>query len=235
MFSPPSCRVGLILIVLYSSCVSHHVNVVFYRVSGQQFSWSEQRMIQTIADATVREVRQMLPMLPASLTLRVELGQQVDPETGATIAPRPPDMIYWTVDSAREGGASEVARAQLRAELFHSLYHLARTVAARPGHTLQDQMVSVGLATVFERDFGGGSVPWGAYPPQVDTWVEEVLALPSDARLDHWMDRHPDGRRWIGPKVGTYLVDRAIRASRRSVADLVSASTDDIIRMALRR
>ena len=88
---------------------------------------------------------------------------------------------------------------------------------------------------VFARDVGGVSAPWGAYPSQVDVWVKEVLALPRDAPRDLWMDRHPDVRRWVGPQVGAYLVDRAISASGRSAADLVSASTDDILRMGLRR
>jgi len=235
MFSSPPYCVGLILAVLYSSCTNHHVDVVFYRTGGHQFSWSEQRVIQTIADSTTLEVRQMLPTLPTSLTLRVESGQQVDPETGAAATPRPPDVVYWTVDPTRTGGVSAIARTQLRATLLHPFYYLARRAATGPGQRLRDDVVAVGLATVFARNFGGGSVPWGAYPPQVSSWVQEVLALPNDAPRDQWMDRHPDGRRWIGPRVGAYLVDRAIRASGRSITNLVSASTDDIIRIALER
>jgi hypothetical protein len=232
MFSTLSLCVGFILAVVYSSCGSHSVDVVFDGVGGQKFSWSEQRVIQSIADTTTREVRGMLPTLPAFLTLRIESGQQVDPETGEAAASRPPDVVYWTVDLTRTGGASVIARAHLRATLFHPFCYLARRAATGPGGRLKDEIVSMGLATVFARDVGGHSEPWGAYPEQVTSWAEEVLALPDDAPRDQWMDHHPDGRRWIGPKVGTYLVDRAVRSSGRAVTDLVSASTDDIIQMA---
>jgi hypothetical protein len=235
MFSSPSCCVGLILVVLYSSCAESHVNVRFYRIGGYEFSSSEQSVIQTIIDATTVEVGQMLPTLPASLSLRVQPGQDVDPDTGEAATPSVPDVVYWTVSPTRAGGVSAIARAQLRATLFHPFCYLARRAAIGPVDRLKDEVISMGLATVFARDFGGRSDPWGAYPLQVDAWVHEVLALPDDARRDQWMDRHPDGRRWIGPKVGTYLVDRAVRASGRSVTDLVSAATDDIIRIALER
>jgi hypothetical protein len=94
-------------------------------------------------------------------------------------------------------------------------------------------VVSEGLATVFERDFAGTPTPWGAYPEDVATWVAEIVALPANARRDHWMVRPPDGRRWIGFKVGAYLVDRVIKVSGRSAADLVSTSTEEIVRIAL--
>ena len=67
------------------------------------------------------------------------------------------------------------------------------------------------------------------YP--VADWVTELLALPPGEQHP-WMVRHPDGRRWIGIKAGTYLVVRAIQASGKSVVDLVSTPTDEIIEMA---
>jgi len=42
---------------------------------------------------------------------------------------------------------------------------------------------------------------------------------------------HADGRRWIGIRAGAYLVDRAVKASGKSAAALVSASTQDIVEM----
>jgi hypothetical protein len=80
MFGVDSSRVGLVLLVVYSSCGNHQVDVVFDRVGGRQFSWSEQRVFRTIADATVSQIRPLLPMLPVFLLLRVEPGDQVDPE-----------------------------------------------------------------------------------------------------------------------------------------------------------
>ena len=46
----------------------------------------------------------------------------------------------------------------------------------------------------------------------------------------HWMYRHPDGRRWVGMRAGTYVADQATRRSGKSAAELVNAA--DILRLA---
>jgi hypothetical protein len=46
------------------------------------------------------------------------------------------------------------------------------------------------------------------------------------------MSRHPDGRRRIGYKVGTYWVDQAMAKSGRSIADLTNMSTADVLALA---
>jgi uncharacterized protein YjaZ len=166
------------------------------------------------------------------VTLRVRTGTDVIPETGETGEVNLPDVVYWTLDPGRPEGVAAIVRTQLRSSLVHEFHHLVRGSAVGHGRTLLEEAVTEGLATVFERDFAGASGPWGAYPANVDAWVREFRSLPRDAPRDQWMVRHPDGRRWIGYKVGTYLVDRAMKASGRSAADLVSVPTDDILRMA---
>lgn len=92
--------------------------------------------------------------------------------------------------------------------------------------------MSEGLATAFERDFAGTSPPWGSYGADASSWVEELLTLPLDPDTSAWMVRHPDGRRWIGYKAGTFLADRATEASGRSSADLVGIPTAELIALA---
>ncbi len=101
-----------------------------------------------------------------------------------------------------------------------------------PRMSFMDSVVSEGLATAFERDSGGRQPPWGEYPEQVRTWVHELLRLPLSAPYHHWMFHHPDGRRWIGYRAGTYIADEAIAASGRSAAELVLTPTDEILKMA---
>src|SRR5207249_1562042 len=102
----------------------------------------------------------------------------------------------------------------------------------QPRTSFMDGVVSEGLATAFERDFGGRRPPWGEYPEDVRQWVSELLDLPSSAPYHQWMFQHPDGRRWIGYRAGTYIADRAIAASGRSAAELVLVATDEILRNA---
>jgi uncharacterized protein YjaZ len=173
-------------------------------------------------------VRQHLIDLPPELTLTVVADTRVIPETGEGGSFGLPGRIYWIVDPAHAGGVGGVAQAWLRATLFHELYHLIRVRALRP-RSLVDRAINEGLATAFERDVAGAETLWGAYPSEVPDWTREFLALPDDAPEEQWMFRHPDGRRWIGYKVGTYLADRAREASGLSTAALATVPTDQII------
>jgi hypothetical protein len=95
-----------------------------------------------------------------------------------------------------------------------------------------DGVVSEGLATAFERDAAGRRPRWGEYSQEAAGWVAELLRLPLTAPYNEWMFLHPDGRRWIGYRAGTYIADRAIAASGLSAAQLVLVPTDEILKMA---
>lgn len=194
-----------------------------------RFTRAEAQAIRRIGDVAVRDARRQLPMLPSRVTILVRSGKDVIPETGENATTVPPATVAWTLDPDRD--VVGLARAQLRGTLFHELHHLARAAAA-PRRSLMDDVVSEGLATAFERDAAGARPPWGQPPPEVMDWTRELLAQPADAPRDVWLIRHPDGRRWIGMRVGTFLVDRAMAATHRSAAELVSTPTDEILRLA---
>ena len=130
-----------------------------------------------------------------------------------------------------------LADEHLRSTLFHELHHLARGYVVRGGEprtSFMDAVVSEGMATAFERDFAGAKPPWGEYPEDISTWVEELLGLPMSAfgSYANWMLEHPDGRRWIGYRAGTYIVDQAMAASGMSAADMVLTETAAVLELA---
>ena len=225
--------VGLVFVFVYSSCASHPVDVVFYRVAGHSFSWSERRVIQAIADDAATEAQRLLPSLPDSLILRAYLGREVLDDTGETATHSASRVVSWTVDPTRPEGVAAIAQARLRPSLFFHYYGLARGGRFPPARDFLEDVVAFGLATAFARDFSGGPVAWAAYPPETVTWVDEVLALPDDVAYNDWMGRHSDGRRRVGPSVGTYLADQAVARSGRSSADLVAVPVHDIVDLAL--
>ena len=159
----------------------------------------------------------------------VRAGHDVIPETGETATAVLPASVYWTVDPRRD--VLSIVRTELRPTLFHEFHHLLRD-GHIPRHSLMDAVVTEGLATAFERDFGNANPPWGIAPPEVMDWTRELLLQPETAPRDDWLSRHPDGRRWIGLRVGTFLADRAMRASGRSAVALVTTPTEEILRLA---
>ena len=216
-------------LVLASACAERELTVRFFRSDAYAFSASERRAIEQVARATLNEVRPLLPALPPAIHLTVRPGNDVIEETGETASAMPPDAIMWTVDPSRHGGVAAITRQWLRATLFHELHHLARSAQTSQLRTIVDHAVYEGMATAFERDFAGVHTPWGAYPENVDQWAIELLQLPEDASRREWIYSHPDGRQWIGMKVGTYWVDQAMAKTRRSSADLAATPTRDLL------
>lgn len=200
----------------------------------RHFAKDARRAIEEVCAATEPEIRSYLGELHQNIELACQTGPFVVPETGEVGTAIAPNRVGWTVDSRLPGGVAAVARAQLRFTLFHELHHLVRGWVMYGGKartSFMEGVVSEGLATVFERDFGGRETPWGEYPEDVEEWVAELLELPISAPYNQWMFQHPDGRRWIGYRAGTYIADQAVLASGVSAADLALTPTDEVLKM----
>lgn len=217
-----------ILCCTFTACRDTTTGVRTQFVGSYAFSPAERRTIARIAGAAAVEVRRHLPTLAPQITLEVQSGEDVIPEIGATGSAVSPDWISWTVDPDHLQGVIKIAETHLRAALFHEFHHLVRG-SAITSRTLMDHVVTEGLATAFERDFAGVSPLWGEYPSDVSTWVDELLKQPPTVNRTEWLARHPDGRRWVGMKAGTFLVDQAMKRLNRSSAELVVTPTDDIV------
>jgi predicted Zn-dependent protease DUF2268 len=224
-----ACLLGA---AMFAACGTHEPTVEFYFADGYRFSQTERRAIEDIAESTAIETRRALPSLPRGLVVRVYAGKDVIPETGETASTVSPATVIWVVNPAHKGGVLPVVHTWLRATLLHEFHHLVRSQTIT-STSLMDEVITEGMATVFERDVAGVSPPWGMYPEDVADWVNELIALPPGAGSSYWVRaRHPDGRRWIGMRAGTYLVDRAIKASGKSAADLVAVSTEEVVDIA---
>lgn len=231
---PMRCRPVLLAVALASlGChrASPEVTVVFEPDDPHDFTRAERAAVEEVAERTVPEIRRVLPGLPGTVELRVQTARHVLPETGETGSNAQPNVVHWMVDASRPEGIAAIARAQLRATLFHELDHLVRAAAIPNDRRIRDHAVREGLATAFERDFAGAAAPWGQYPPEVAQWTRELLALPDDAPRETWLFHHPDGRRWVAMRVGTYLVDRVKQVTGKTSAELVRMPTDDVVRL----
>lgn len=219
---------AVLLCCAFAACRDNTAGVRTQFVGSYPFTPGERRTIARIAGTAALEARRHLPALAPQITLQVRSGKDVIPELGATAEASSPEFVAWTVDADRPEGVVKIAESFLRQALFHEFHHLVRG-AAYPAYGLMDTVVSEGMATAFERDFAGAAVPWGEYPAEVSNWVNELLKLPPTAKRGDWIAQHPDGRRWIGMKAGTYLVDRAMKQLNRTSAELVAMPTADVL------
>jgi hypothetical protein len=218
------------LCALLSACEFSSLRVDFYFIDGRGLSWWDRMLVTLIAEAAEREARPHLPQLPQHLLLRVQPGEsfEVDEDTGDNTAVLGPDAIMWTVDPSRAGGVTIVALNELRASLFHVWHHMVRD-AARAQTNMLDRAVREGLALAFERDCARSWNPRGRYGDEAAQWVDELRDAPEDLPIDQWTERNAHGRQWVVERAGTYLVDRALRATGKSASELATTPTAVIL------
>lgn len=206
--------------------------------------WPEvaRAQVEAIARDTVAELQSWLPDLPPAITLSCTLGTRVIPglgfgasaldaqTIGLVVQPGPADTIADTI--------ADTLAKHLRHALFHESHHLVRGWVRYGGAQryprVIDGVICEGLASAFERDAAGYAAPWCDYPAEAEVrvWVDELRALPRWAKRRHWMFQHPDGRRWIGYRAGTWIADRAMQASGRDAAQLVATPSAQILALA---
>ncbi len=229
-------RLSRVVIFLISmSAVSHvHAVTVEFQDENYEFTVEERDVVQSIADDTEIEVRKLLPSLDTDIVLVVSSSKYVIDITGEGGMAMSAGQVLWTVDHERPGGVIGIANAHLRHTLFHEFHHLVRgwlIEGGMPKNSFMVGVVSEGMATAFARDFSGEDAPWSKYPDDVDGWVYELQSVATGDRYAEWMFLHPDGRKWIGYRAGTFLVDLAMEATGKNSADLVNVSADEIIEL----
>lgn len=125
---------------------------------------------------------------------------------------------------------------QVAPTVLHEMNHAARFNIPIWHKSFLDLCVLEGLATVFARDYADDDALWGRYDkPDAKKWLAEIKKNEKTltyVKYGEYMFKHPDGRRWIGYKTGTYIVDQAAKNSGKSVSELSKLECRDILKLA---
>lgn len=185
-----------------------------------------QDQVKVTVEKAHSDAKNLLATIPAVTNIVVEPGSWGTSELmivgGYT---HNPEHVYLNFDSSLPYGKKRLL-TDLRGAVFHELNHAAYFAAISPEKDLSlvEDAIFEGLATVFERDYSGGSKPaFSNYENDVvmREWLSEITDLgEAKDKLNNYKLIHPDGRRWISYKTGTWIVDRAIAKSGKSVINL---------------
>lgn len=179
-----------------------------------------------------QEARELLPEIPEDVTFVCEANElDTIPETGSGGYTRHSRFIVISINPGFPSGKEKII-SDMRGVVFHELHHAARYESGVYHRTFLEIAIMEGLATVFERDYASSKPLWGNYNSEdARLWLQEVI---DTTDLDHYqyMFKHPDGRRWVGYKVGTYIIDRATKASDKSILELTALTGDEILTLA---
>lgn len=206
----------------------------------ESVDWTEANkrgLSQSIAiesiESGLKAIKKLLPSLSEHLNIVVRPHfQHVIPEYGTGGYAYDSEFIEITFDKLIPFGAERMLKSFYET-VFHEGNHAARYNSIEFDGRFINSIVTEGLATVFERDHASYEPLYGQYEDDstMQRWYKEVSEGDWDKRAE-LMFQHPDGRKWIGYKTGTWLVDTAIKKSGKSVSELTTMSTDEIIRSA---
>jgi uncharacterized protein YjaZ len=153
-------------------------------------------------------------------------------ETGGSGWTLNSEFIRLTFDPGFKVGKNAVLK-NTYSTVLHEMNHAARYNKNIWHKSAIDMCIIEGLATVFERDHTDSKPLWGEYDSKViEDWVKEVSGLKDGMLSEEYRFKHKDGRKWIGYKVGSYIIDEAVKNSGKSVIDLTQMECSEILKLA---
>ncbi len=210
-----------------------HLNIIFEDSKEYHFSRTEKELIKKIAIQTDREIRMLLPDLNKKITLRV-IAVPYDLEivggiTGRAVNPR---EVTAELSYNYKEGVAGAAEQSLSGHLYHEFHHIWKrwTLSENKfGKGIDIAAINEGLADVFSKTYTGYFLDIGSSSDDIESWTREVLKLPKDADYNQWMNQHEDGRIAIGYRVGTFIVENAMKKSGKTIIELSELHPKEIL------
>lgn len=182
----------------------------------------------------LKATAKLLPTLSKHLNIAVRpYFMGIIPEYGTGARTHDSEFIEIWFDKSLSHGVEKTLRF-LYLTVFHEGNHAARWNSIEVDNRLVEAAVFEGLATVFEREYAGYRPLYGKYEDDatMQKWFDEIKAAGEDwSKYDKLFYDNPDGRRWVGYKTGTWIIDKALK-SGKSVIELTTLPADEIIALA---
>jgi len=197
--------------------------------------WDKRKDFQARYEAKIlraaEAARKLLPSAPSDISFVVQLDAlDAMPEYGSGAYTKNSRLIIISIDPGLPYG-EDVLLPQARESVFHEINHASRFEQglSHDHNDFLDLCIFEGLATVFERDYANSKPLYGTYTAgESQAWLEEITTEYDPTLYYQYMFQHKDGRKWMGYKMGTYIVDEAIKKSDKTVLQLTELTCAEI-------
>lgn len=213
---------------------------VSFKEDTTPFTPEQKQLIQNVILDSEKEIRTLLPTLPESIEVNVEIVDWdldlVGGVTGRTDSNTPP-FVAIQISDKFPGGVTKAVQTALKHTIFHEFHHLSRGWAIQDnvyGPGIPNATVNEGLAVVFSETYTHQATEADT-PPEAavaEQWMKEILTLPLNANYQHWMFQHPDGRLAIGYRTGNFLIRKAMEKSGKDILELSKETPSEILKLA---
>jgi len=194
--------------------------------------WAEHSQFVARLEAKIsrafKKAKRILETLPDDVTIVLQANEyDTIPETGDGGWAKNSRLILLTIDPGLPFGEEKILQG-ISNTVLHELNHAARFETGIFHTEFIDMAIFEGIATVFEREYGLIKPLWGEYEPnEVKQWLDEITEA-GEVNHYEYMFRHSDGRRWIGYKVGTYIVDTVLSEGSVNIKQLTTMELEKI-------
>jgi hypothetical protein len=195
---------------------------------------ANKEVIKDVVDTAVYDVSQLLPPLSPYLNITVRPDKEASvKENGVGGFCWDEEAVALSFDPDIPFGVASLKKS-LRGTAFHEINHAARRVAIPYTDDPVEAMIAEGIATKFEQLHTDSTPLWGE-PGQdniMQDWLGEIQALPKDEKNYDYLFDHPDGRRWIIYKVGTWLVSTILNERPDvTIQDLTIMPAEQVVQL----
>lgn len=184
---------------------------------------------------TYKKAKKLISFIPEEVTFVCQTNNwECIKETGDGGFTRSSRLLLLSMDPSMPYD-EKVFLKNVESTVLHELNHSARYEQGIMHGKFLDNCIMEGLATVFEREYSERGKPlWADYDSSViKSWFKEIVSVTKKSfSWRDYMYRHPDGRRWMGYKVGTWIVDEAIINSGKNIEELTLCTNEEILDLA---
>lgn len=197
-----------------------------------QRGMSREAIRRAVRQASAKAMAALPPVSPF-LTIMISPDEPYSTikETGVGGITFTEEYISITIDYNVPHGARDTIK-HLRELATHEMVHASSYFNVEPWKPAPLQaVVYEGLGTVFEKQFANAQPLWGEGEDAatMQTWFEELKGLPEDAKNFDYLFDHPDGRRWIIYKTGTWVIETLLASGKYTLNDLVLMKYTDVL------
>lgn len=204
--------------------------------------WSEankkgvtKEKLENVARQAIQPASKLLPPLSPYLNITLqfsdERGRMIEGR-GFYAVTMSSEWVDLGIDPNLPFGKEKTLH-NLHVMLMHECLHASRMYTLDQPYSPEPLRAAIeeGLSVKFEQDFSGEKVPWGQFEDDktMQKWFDEIGKLPIDSKNYEYLFDHPDGRRWIIYKTGTWIIQKILDDDKLKFNDLVKMPYQEIL------
>lgn len=210
-----------------------NINICFFKLT-KNLSQSNELVLRNVINEHAQKAMHLLKINNINIVVYPKKELTV-PEVGAGGYAPNSDWIQIAVDPTRTDiEIKEIIEKKVPLSVYHEINHVARWLTVGYGEKIPETLISEGLAIVFaERNWSLFRASWGEYSEaEIKTFLEILRHRDAKSKYNHSEWFFGKGKpKWLGYKVGTYIVRKVLLDNKISIEELTKLSANEVLKL----